>query len=297
VVWRVQPDAGVSAMVEPHASQFRRLVRRGAGARDIQLATVESGFARRTIASDAFVDREVARVDTHRRTLCSLLETFASPSAHILDVGCSTGGSTVALALTARLAPELVVGVDPDLLSLRAAEARARGHGLDSHKVVFLRNRPDAALPFPDDRFDLVVCVSVLEFLPTSAGRRLLVEEMKRVARPGGHVFVSTPNPLRFRDIHSKRWFGDFVRREGYPWATSPWELRKMVSDCENVSIGEWVFGRALQRMGLPLWLVPPPLARAAMWTQPWQKVLVRKPEPGVTVTLQRSSRRAPARQ
>jgi len=284
-------------MVEPHASQFRRLVRRGAGARDIQLATVESGFARRTIASDAFVDRELARVDAHRQTLCSLLETFASPSPHILDVGCSTGGSTVALALTARLAPELVVGVDPDLLSLRAAEARARGHGLDSHKVVFVRNHPGAALPFSNDRFDLVVCVSVLEFLPSSAGRRRLVEEMKRVARPGGHVFLSTPNPLRFRDIHARRWLGDFVRREGYPWATLPWELRKMVSDCEDVSIAEWVLGRALQRIGLPSWLFPSPLAHAAMWTQPWQKVLVRKPEPSTAVTVQPSARRAPARQ
>ena len=283
-------------MVEPHASQFRRLVRRGAGARDIQLATVESGFACRTIASDAFVQRELARVDAHRRTLCSLLETFASPSARILDVGCSTGGSTVALALTARLAPELVVGIDPDLLSLRAAEARARGHRLDPHKVIFLRNRPGAALPFANDRFDLVVCVSVLEFLPTSASRRLLVEEMKRVVRPGGHVFLSTPNPFRLRDVHAKRWLGDFVRRDGYPWATPPWDLRKMVDDCENVSIAEWVLGRALQRIGLPPWLIPPPLARAVMWTQAWQKVLVRKPEPKVAVILQRSARRAPAR-
>jgi SAM-dependent methyltransferase len=284
-------------MVEPHASQFTRLVRRGAGARDIQLETAASGFAQRTLASDAFVAREVARVEAHRRTLCSILEAFASPSARILDVGCSTGGSTVALALTPSLAPELVVGVDPDGLSLRAAKARARGHGLDPRKVKFVRNRPGAALPFQSDGFDLVVCVSVLEFLPTAAGRQMLIDEMKRVARPGGHLFLSTPNPFRLRDVHSKRWLGDFVRRDGYPWATSPWQLGKMVSDCEKIGIDTWLLAQALKGIGAPSWVVPTSLVRALMWTRPWQKVLVRKPErPSSPISVQRSVHRARAR-
>jgi SAM-dependent methyltransferase len=272
-------------MVEPHASQFRRLVRRGAGTRDIQNATAESGFARRAFASEAFLSRELARVDAHRRNLCPILERFSPQSARILDVGCSTGGSTVAMALSARLSPEVVVGVDPDSLSLRAAEARARGHGLDPHKIMFIRNRPDDVLPFSNDRFDLVVCVSVLEFLPRAAARRMLVDEMKRVTRPGGHLFLATPNPLRLRDVHSKRWLGDFVRRPGYPWATLPWGIRAMVSDCENVPIDAWMLSRTIERAGGPSLVMPAPLALAIMWTRPWQKVLVRKRQGSLAIS------------
>jgi SAM-dependent methyltransferase len=265
-------------MSEPHASEFRRLLRLGAGARDIHAATAEVGFARRTAASDAFVARELSRVETHRRGLCHILETFAGRSRCILDVGCSTGGGTVAMSLSRVLAPDFVVGVDPDALSLRAAHVRARGHGLDPRHVTFVSSRPGHPLPFASDLFDLVVCVSVLEFLPTTEARHALVGEMKRVTRPGGYVFLSTPNPLRLCDVHGKRLLGDLARREGYPWATTPWALRAMVADCESVPIDPWVVGRALERAGLPRRFVPRALAGVLAWAHAWQKVLVRKP-------------------
>jgi hypothetical protein len=106
-----------------------------------------------------------------------------------------------------------------------------------------------------------------------------LVDEMKRVARPGGQLFLSTPNPLRLRDVHSRRLLGDFVRRAGYPWATLPWRMRALVSDWENVPIDLWVVRRTLERSGVPGRIVPAPFARAIIWTRPWQKILVRKPE------------------
>ncbi|HXN32372.1 MAG TPA: class I SAM-dependent methyltransferase [Polyangiaceae bacterium] len=266
-------------MAEPYASEFRRLVRLGAGARDIHAAKAEVGFARRTTSSDAFVAREVSRIEAHRRGTCPILETFARRSPRVLDVGCSTGGSTVAMALSPVLASEVVVGFDLDALSLRAAEVRAKGHGLDPRRITFVSGCPEEGLPFGSDVFDLVVCVSVLEFLPTAEGRRKLVAEMKRVARPGGHVFLSTPSPLRLRDVHAKRLLGDVVRRDGFPWATPPWELRAMIADCERVPIDAWVVARALNRAGLPGRVVPPALTKAIAWAHAWQKVLVRKPE------------------
>ena len=265
-------------MTEPHASEFERLIRGGAGARDIHGAASDVGFAERTAASDAFVAREVARVAAHARGSCSLLEAFAGRSPRILDVGCSTGGSAVAMALSPVLAPDLVVGVDPEPLSLRAAEVRARGYGLGPSRVAFRPCRPARPLPFPSDSFDLVACVSVLEFLPTARERTDLVDEMKRVVRPGGHLFLATPNPLRFRDMHSKRWLGDLVRRDGYPWATPPWAVRAMVRDCERVPIQTWLGARAMERAGLRFRRAPRPLADAVAWASAWQKLLVRKP-------------------
>jgi 2-polyprenyl-3-methyl-5-hydroxy-6-metoxy-1,4-benzoquinol methylase len=266
------------AMAEPHATEFRRLLYLGAGACDVHGAKRQVGFARRTKAKEAFVARELARVERHREHSCRLLEEFvATPARHILEVGCSTGGLAVALAQSSILAPDKVVGLDPDALSLRAAEVRARGHGLGTDRVAFLQNRPGHPLPVAEG-YDLVLCVSVLEFVPTADERKRLIYEMKRLLKPGGYLFLSTPNPFRLRDLHAGRWLGDVVRRDGYPWATPPWVLRSMVSDFSRVPTDRWVSRRALERLGLRITSVPRPIARAVVAMHRWQKLLVRKP-------------------
>jgi SAM-dependent methyltransferase len=265
--------------VEPFASEFRRLVRLGAGAQDIHgYKGVEVGFARCTAASDTFIAREEARVALHQGGCCSLLEAAVGRAPRVLDVGCSTGAGAVAMALSRVLAPEVVIGVDPDPLSLRAAEVRARAHRLQRGRTLFARVAPDVPLPFDGDDFDLVVCVSVLEFVPTAAARRRLIDEMKRVVRPNGFVYLSTPNPIRLRDLHAKRWLGDLVHRDGYPWAPSPLWLRDSIADFDRVAIEPWLVSRALRRAGLPRIPLPPAAARAIGWASPWQKVLARRP-------------------
>jgi SAM-dependent methyltransferase len=267
-------------MSEPHATEFRRLVRGGAGARDIHgRLPPTTGFARRTLASDASVAREMGRVEAYRSSSCALLEAFTGRAPCVLDVGCSTGAGAVAMALSPILAPDVVVGVDTATLSLKAARVRARGHGLAPPRVSFRGCRAGCPLPFADDSFDLVVCVSVLEFMPTASQRRELVEEMKRVVRPGGHFFLATPSPLRLREMHSRRWLGNFVRRDGYPWATPPWEIERLVSDFHPLPVGRWVAARALQRVGLAARRVPPPVAGILARASAWQRVLVRKPQ------------------
>jgi SAM-dependent methyltransferase len=267
--------------VEPYASEFRRLVRLGAGAQDIHGSrTLDVGFARCTAATDTFIAREEARVALHQGGCCSLLEAAVGRARRVLDVGCSTGAAAVAMAMSCVLAPELVVGVDPDPLSLRAAEVRARAHRLERGRTLFARVAPDVPLPFAGDDFDLVVCVSVLEFVPTAAARRRLIDEMKRVVRPNGFVYLSTPSPLRLRDLHARRWLGDIVRRDGYPWAPSPMWLRESVADFERVSIEPWLAARALARAGLPGVALPTAAARAFGWASSWQKILARRPAP-----------------
>jgi SAM-dependent methyltransferase len=50
------------------------------------------------------------------------------------------------------------------------------------------------AMPFPDDSFDLVICNHVIEHV--SCWERL-AQELHRVVRPGGLVYVATPNIYR----------------------------------------------------------------------------------------------------
>lgn len=262
-------------MHEPYRSQFIELVRMGAASRDIHdsdgLGSYDSA-AGSTVASDRFIAREVGRVDMHASSLCVPLAERLGRARRILDVGCGTGGTTVALVLS-RLEPEEVVGVDISVQALEAGEVRAMGYGLAPGRVRFELVEAGRRLPFADASFDLVTCVSVLEFITSDDRRGALISEMLRVLRPGGHLYLATPNPLRLREYHSRRWLGDLRRSPGYPWSSSPTALRRMLRGCEVISLAPDRIRRhpRLRRLG---WAAP-----ALAWVLPWQRLLARKPD------------------
>ncbi len=60
------------------------------------------------------------------------------------------------------------------------------------NKHVAILNIETDPFPYKDNFFDLVLCSEVLEHLPHSPMPAL--KEMYRVAKPGGHVLITTPN-------------------------------------------------------------------------------------------------------
>jgi len=111
------------------------------------------------------------------------------PGQRVLDLGCGEGRH----AITAWLeAPVQVVGLDPGAADLATAAGRAtefeapaggdrtlgwvRGSGLN--------------LPFADATFDCVICAEVLEHIPDY---HAVLEEIRRVLKPGGVLAVSVP--------------------------------------------------------------------------------------------------------
>jgi len=97
------------------------------------------------------------------------------PPGRALDVGAGDG------TLTRRLlaAGHDVCALDRVIDEKLAATGRARAADL---------NQP---LPFPDESFDIAVCLEVIEHLENPW---FLVRELHRVVRPGGAVVISTPN-------------------------------------------------------------------------------------------------------
>jgi SAM-dependent methyltransferase len=265
-------------MKEPYLSRFCDLIRQGAAKQDIHDTGTLTGFALGTPgASEAFVNREVRRVEAHEKSLIPLLEHFVKRAASILDVGCGTGATTSALALSQKLRPEKVIGIDPNPLSIEAARVRAQGHAFSPERVRFEFVTPGAPLPFPKAQFSLIVCVSVLEFISTDEGRAFLASEMVRVTQPGGFIFLSTPNPFRLRELHSRRLFGSFRRREGFPWSSTPWRIRSMFGNCTPQLLHRFLMRDITSRLRIPGGGLLFPFSRLLGWMLPWQKILFRK--------------------
>lgn len=259
-------------MLEPHRTRFIELIRRGAAARDIHdsdgVGDYDSRFDGEV--SERFLDREIGRVAMHAQSLCAPLAARVGHAPRILDVGCGTGGTTVALAMSA-LAADEVVGIDASHEAIDAAAVRALGHGLDPSRVRFAHVEAGERLPFPDGHFDLVACVSVLEFIGSTDARRAFIAEMLRVTRRGGHVYLATPSPLRLREYHSRRLLGDWRQQRGYPWSSSAPSLRRMFDGCtvESLSADRLRRHPRLRRVG---WAAP-----VLSWAMPWQRILARK--------------------
>jgi SAM-dependent methyltransferase len=117
---------------------------------------------------------------TERLERAAVLD-LAGPLAgrDVLDVGCGDG----AYALAAARAGASVVAVDRSPADVEAARRNAAHAGvpLELHVADAL------ALPFPGDRFDVVLAVTVLCFVADPA---MAVSEMARVLRPGGVLVI-----------------------------------------------------------------------------------------------------------
>ncbi len=249
---------------EWYREQFIALVTGGAGSQDIHADGVDTAFAKAgNSASDRYVQKDLARTKLHQRSLLPIVEQVGQVD-HILDVGCCTGACTAALALSSKLDAKEVHGIDLDTdgVTLQAAHARAGLEGV-LHKTKFKSASGTDLSFFDDESFDLVVSVSVLEFVPTVEERERMIYEMQRVTKPGGHIYLSTPSPWRLREFHSRRILGDFRPVLDKPWSSRPGTIEEMFR--------EWKRLPAFQHR-MPL--VP---ERVKQLAARWQKFLYQK--------------------
>src|SRR6058998_1328936 len=123
-----------------------------------------------------FVFAGPERVELFRRYV-------GGPGRHVLDLGCRDGALTQAYA-----GENEIVGVDAD----REALAEAEKLGIETRWADL-----DDALPFENGSFDVVVAGELLEHLRDP---RRLVDEARRVLRPGGTFVASVPNAYRLKN-------------------------------------------------------------------------------------------------
>jgi len=141
---------------------------------------------------DEYGEREWQRFVDGRTPPASLsthihyLRRFVRTGDRVLDVGCGPGRFTIELVrLGARVVAADVSPVQLELHRSHVGDADAE-HAVESRHVVDVLDLRE----FDDESFDAVVCYGgVLSYVLDHAPDAL--RELRRVTRPGGHVFVS----------------------------------------------------------------------------------------------------------
>ncbi len=103
----------------------------------------------------------------------------------VLDIGCHNGQRAFKLAPYVRR----IVAFDYDERAL--AQAKAWGKQKEIQNIEFLKLSAEEPLPFPDNAFDKVLFLDVLEHL---WNRELIMKECFRILKPGGKMILAVPN-------------------------------------------------------------------------------------------------------
>ena len=195
-----------------------------------------------------------------RAVMADFLAPWLGRDQLLLDAGCGPGGNGAWLA-----GHGMVTGVDLSDEALRFVKAR-RPETLPARASVM-------QLPFADASFDVVVAITVVTCVVDD---RLAVQELARVAKPGGAVLLFEPAFELFRrahdvTVHSRRRYrrrdlaslaaraGLRVRRSTYaysflaPPAAMLHLLERHKLDGADTDRGSDIERRALDRVFTPL--------------------------------------------
>jgi 2-polyprenyl-3-methyl-5-hydroxy-6-metoxy-1,4-benzoquinol methylase len=112
---------------------------------------------------------------------------------HILEVACGRGGFVRQLAQ----AGALVTACDFSFTALNIAKQKLLGRGSPPLACVVQGDAQN--LPFADNSFDVVVSCETIEHLPLV---QKAIAELHRVTRPGGRLFLTTPNYFNFMGLY-----------------------------------------------------------------------------------------------
>jgi SAM-dependent methyltransferase len=138
------------------------------------------------------------RLQTFRTTAIPWVASLGDLSGKtVLEIGCGTGSSTVALAEQGAI----VTALDEDAGSLRVARQRAALHRTPA---TFLEaNSREAFAKYSPESFDIVGMFAVVEHM-TLDERLAAIREAWTLIKPGGLlVVVEAPNRLWLQDSHT----------------------------------------------------------------------------------------------
>jgi ubiquinone/menaquinone biosynthesis C-methylase UbiE len=122
----------------------------------------------------------------------------------VLEIGCGTGSSTVALASQA----QKVISVDIHTPSLDVAKMRIEEDGFADAVTFFQVDPVLEGLHVSPESIDAVVCYAVLEHMLPSE-RQKCIQRVWKWLKPGGVLVIyECPNRLWPQDLHTTGLWG-----------------------------------------------------------------------------------------
>lgn len=196
------------------------------------------------------IDRgSVARADEYLDAIESARGRPLGPADRVLEVGCGSG----ALAVAAARRGCDVSATDLALRWLVVARKRLEDAG---DRDVTLACCAAESLPFSPESFDVVIAGDVIEH---SANPRDFVAGCARVVKPGGMLFLATPNRFSLGlEPHVRLWGVGWLPRSLARW----YVRRARGSAYDDVQL---LSSRGLRALlaaeGLEATIVPPPIS------------------------------------
>lgn len=145
-------------------------------------------------------DHTSRRLNSFRNKIIPWLDS-AKPlaGAKVLEIGCGTGASTVALAEQGAS----VTAIDIDEASLNVANIRCQAHNVQCN--LLRANGAEATRLLEGEAYDFVIFFACLEHM-THAERMQAMQDTWRAIKPGAlWCVIETPNRLWFFDDHTSR--------------------------------------------------------------------------------------------
>lgn len=207
-------------------------------------------------------------------------DDFAVDQKHLI-IGVGTGGLAVVLRQKYH---GQVFGVEPCREELDIISGKCREVGMDSNN--FTQGKGEKLI-FADNFFDFVYCLNVLEHVENIED---CLNEMIRVLKPGGWIYITTPNYNFPVERHYKIVFPVFLPRwAGYLYLIligKPWTFLKTVNYITNRQIDKildqqkkifWmrIFKPSEKYYGRLSWLVN--FFRVKLLVYPNQEIIIKK--------------------
>jgi ubiquinone/menaquinone biosynthesis C-methylase UbiE len=127
----------------------------------------------------------------------------------ILDMGCGVGRITIELLRGGAN----VTALDNSRKMLEITEAKAKTASLEKNLQLVKSSAHE--IPLPDETFDIVVCVGLLEHLPLDVRSRAL-KELDRVLKRGGNAYIIVNNENSLFLKRNRSYQMNAQREDGY---------------------------------------------------------------------------------
>jgi ubiquinone/menaquinone biosynthesis C-methylase UbiE len=126
---------------------------------------------------------------------------------NVLEVGCNMGATSIILSLLGAK----VTAIDVNNEYIELAKLNAKRYGVNNIDFILVKNSKN--LNFSDNYFDYISCNSVLEYVPHFELKETITE-IDRLLKSDGILYImGTSNRLSPIEVHSRKWFINYLPR------------------------------------------------------------------------------------